>query len=268
MKWILMACLLLAAPLNAAERRYTTDAEAAQWQMIGLVDWRGKGRCTGTLIRPDVVLTAAHCVAVAANKTVARPDQIRFIAGRRGNQNAGVVEAKSISIHPGYFATGTRYSERQVRTDLARITLKRPIEGVEALRVDYTPAVGAEVMMLSYSQNRMSRLSIQSPCRIRNRKTEFLEMDCLSSPGASGAPYVTVGSSGLVRVVGVNSGRRGNGANSTALALAFDHLRDFIGPTGGGATPSAGALRVKPSNSGTLLPGGSKPGARIGKRAP
>ena len=264
------AALVAAAPATAAERRYTTDEEAKAWRAVGLVDWRGRGRCTGALIRPDVVLTAAHCVADAASRTVAPAAEIRFIAGRRDNFNIGVVRARSIAVHPGYFATGANYDERQIRTDVARITLVRPIPDVDAFRVAYTPAVGAEVALLSYSQNRQSRLSIQSPCRIRNRRTEFLELDCTSSPGASGAPYFSIGRDGSPKLVGVNSGRRTRGAAPTALALAFDHLRDFIGPSGGrvGGEGAAPARRLAPSGAATRLPGASTPGARIGKRAP
>lgn len=267
---LLTAALLLAGPSEAAERRYTTDAEADTWRAVGLVDWRGKGRCTGALIRPDVVLTAAHCVADAASRTVAPPGEIRFIAGRKDNFNIGVVTAKSVSVHPGYFATGANYSERQVRTDVARITLIRPIPDVDAFRVAYTPPVGAEVALLSYSRGRQNRLSIQTPCRIRDRKTEFLELDCTSTPGASGAPYFSIGLDGAPRLIGVNSGRRTRGAAPTALALAFDHLRDFIGPSGGRASGDAGgaARRLAPSSGATRLPGASTPGARIGKRAP
>ena len=267
---LIAAAMLLAAPVEASDRRYTTDDEAKTWRAVGLVDWRGKGRCTGALIRPDVVLTAAHCVADAASRTVADPSEIRFIAGRRDSFNIGVVQAKSVSIHPGYFATGASYNERQVRTDVAKITLRRPIPDVVVFRVAYTPPVGAEVALLSYSQNRQSRLSIQAPCRIKGRKTEFLELDCTSSPGASGAPYFSISRDGTVRLIGVNSGRRTRGASPTALALAFDHLRDFIGPTGGstGSTSGGGITRLAPTKSGTRLPGASTPGTRIGKRAP
>lgn len=271
---VLVLALLIAAPSDAAERRYTTDAEAEAWRAVGLVDWRGRGRCTGALIQPDVVLTAAHCVADAASRTIAPASAIRFIAGRRGNFNIGVVAAKSISVHPGYFATGASYGEQQVRLDVARIKLVRAIPDVDAFRVAYTPPVGAEVALLSYSQNRQSRLSIQTPCRIRNRKTEFLELDCTSTPGASGAPYFSISRDGTPRLVGVNSGRRTRGASPTALALAFDHLRDFIGPSGGRVVGEAGETtggtirRLAPASGETRLPGASTPGARIGKRAP
>ena len=268
--FVFAMAFMLAAPGDASERRYTTDEEAEAWRAVGLVDWRGKGRCTGALIRPDVVLTAAHCVADAALRTVAPAKDVRFIAGRNGDFNIGVVGAKSIAVHPGYFATGANYGERQIRTDVARVTLVRPIPDVDAFRVAYTPAVGADVALLSYSQNRQSRLSIQSPCRIRDRKTEFLELDCISSPGASGAPYFTLDRDGAPRLVGVNSGRRTRGAAPTALALAFDHLRDFIGPSGGrvGGEAEKAERRLAPPTSGTRLPGASTPGTRIGKRAP
>ena len=143
----------------------------------------------------------------------------------------------------------------------------RPITGVSPLRVDYTPSVGAEVMLLSYSEGRQNQLSIQSPCHITDRRTEFLELDCHSSPGASGALYVRIAPAGSFRIVGVNSGRRGRGADSTAFALAFDHMRDFIGPSGGAVVAPTGT-RLAPSSGATRLPGASTPGAQIGKSAP
>ncbi|MEM8754905.1 MAG: hypothetical protein AAGF90_18225, partial [Pseudomonadota bacterium] len=135
-------------------------------------------------------------------------------------------------------------------------------------KVDYTPPVGAPLALLSYSRGRMSDLSIQTPCPIAARRTEFLLMDCRSDPGASGAPYFRIGRGGALSVVGVNSGTRGRGVDRKALALAFDHVRDFIGPTVGrpakaaAPPPSAGAASA--SERRTRLPGASRPGDRIG----
>ncbi len=173
----------LSDDLIAAKRRFLPVDEAEVWSGVGRLNARG-GFCTAALIRPDTLLTAAHCIADAASRTVADPSEIRFIAGCRDSYNIGIVLAKSVNIYPGYFATGASNNERQVRTDVAKIMLRRPIPDVVAFRVADTPSVGAEVALLSYSRNRQSRLSIQTLCRTRGRKTEFLELDCRSAPGA------------------------------------------------------------------------------------
>ena len=39
----------------------TTDA-GRDWEAVGRLDRKGEGFCTGALIAPDIVLTAAHCL--------------------------------------------------------------------------------------------------------------------------------------------------------------------------------------------------------------
>ncbi len=263
MRWpaIIGAAALLAASIAQAEdRRFTKDAEAAQWAGVGILSRADGAACTAALIRPDVVLTAAHCVADAARQTVVAPADVWFSAGVRDGRYQDRAAAKRIDIHPGYFAAGRTYGPKQVRVDIARVTLDRALTGLPAYAVDGTAPVGTEVALLSYSRGRMQRLSIQSPCRVIDRETEFLRLDCASDPGASGAPYFRIGRDGTTRIVGINSGTSRRGAARTALALAFDHVRDFIGRSGGASPsiPRAGDAPEKSART-TRLPGGSVP---------
>lgn len=270
-----MAALALsicaAASAEADGRRYVNDAEAATWSGVGMIFRKGGGSCTAVLIRPDVVLTAAHCVADADARTVARASDLTFSAGVKDGRSLQNMVARKVDVHPGYFISAPRYDPRRVRADIARVVLREPITAAPSYAVGRTPAAGAALQLLSYPGTARRRVSIEGGCRIVSRETEFLMLDCQSEPGSSGAPYFAAGPGGRPVVVGIHSGSRGRGADQRAMALAFEHVRSFIGsslatdaarapaPSNAAPTraPSGGGAKAR---SGTRLPGGSKAG--------
>jgi len=71
----------LPSELDSADRR----ADLIGWEGVGRLDVARHSTCSGALIAPDLVLTAAHCVVDGKNHPYAA-DQITFRAGLRNGE--------------------------------------------------------------------------------------------------------------------------------------------------------------------------------------
>lgn len=60
--------------------------------------------CTGTMIAPNVVLTAAHCIYDKKTKDIMKPTEVKFIPGRKDSKDFpyGVFKAKKIVTYKEY----------------------------------------------------------------------------------------------------------------------------------------------------------------------
>ena len=145
-----LANLCLAAPTRPALAVVGPDhPDKAYAAHVVMVLQRGVNRagfCTGVVLTPRAVLTAAHCVTDAKNMAVHY---------REDSGSPVMVEVEAVAVHPGYHADAV--TKRVVSIDLALVKTKTPLDSrFSAAGLDETGAVavGDPVEIVGYGLGR------------------------------------------------------------------------------------------------------------------
>lgn len=205
-----------------SDDRKPLDSVAPPWNAVGKVHaprHRAVQSCTGILIAPDRVVTAAHCAVNPRTRKPIPANGLNFVAGLRRDTWLAGTRAKCIkSLSVLEWREGTFAN---FRTDVAVLVLDKPlaIEPV-ALASGTAVSTGALVSHAGYGRDRPFLLSLHAGCRILQRDAHLLATDCDTASGQSGGP-VFVEEGGMTKLAAVMVG----GGGKASLAVAVDAWR-------------------------------------------
>ena len=182
--------------------------EGRPWDAIGHVNiggYRSRRQCTGTLVRPDLVLTAAHCVMDYAKKKPFPTHHIHFLPGVRRDTRKAHATARCLkflqdhgSIDPKRLVPSPLQEKMPMSgaaSDVVAIILNKKLTVEPApLDVGVVPRPGLNLVHAAYAADRRFLLSAHHNCRLLRADLvgPLWFIDCDTHQSSSGGPVFTV----------------------------------------------------------------------------
>ncbi len=185
-------------------------ATADPFKAAGRIENESGGGCSASLVRPDVIVTAAHCVK--------EDDGVGYTFRLGSDVDADPIRVQRVVVHPHYTSFQNQRLLR-LRFDIAVAQLATPVDPATAVPFDIGPEAEAGEGLFLASWRGMSRT------RPRTRRCVVIDgaipvvvtLGCIVQGGESGGPVLRLKEDGVELVAVINS-RAQQGGRSVAVA--------------------------------------------------
>jgi protease YdgD len=201
------------------------EAEQQEWLAIGQITYGGAvggAICTGTLVAPDLVLTAAHCVS--HDGEVMRAGDIQFAAGWRAGKSAAIRYGNQIILE-----MPTLGKLRALSQDVALIVLDMPIDAdvVRPLVLAAPSVLTERYSLIGYRRDLPEVIRRNDACDLAGTEGAVLLLRCRVVSGNSGAP-VLMQRDGKWQIAAVMAAQGRGSIDASYAVMLGDDLRARI----------------------------------------
>jgi hypothetical protein len=255
----ILGLALLLAGCRAAPPPKLSLATATPWTAaIGQLDTGGGGpHCTGVLVAPDLIASAAHCLFLNGANAPVSPYDLVF-RPNRGALPALPPSRGTLYRALGGIIRGGELPESEVSRDWVLIGISPPVVGVQPLPVARLSLAGMldlvrsgdRLVTAGYGNGDYQELRLHTPCRIIPPAELGMRADdrtvitsCIFQTGDSGGPIVLMDGAGQPALVAIIAGLAKTAKDSRPIGLganAGNFLPFLERPPASGDSPDPG----------------------------
>jgi len=209
--------------IGTNDPRRVVSVDSPPWRALGRVQTELGSRCTGFLVAPRLVVTAAHCLFLRRPRHWTQPGSVHFVLRYAAGRFAGHAVAAGYAIPPGYDPLD---EEQSAGLDIALLRLAAPLGGPDDILAlaPALPAPGTPAMLGGYGQDRTELIDADPACTVLDTGRDagghaLIAHGCAGTRGTSGAPLLTRGADGRWMAAGVQVAARGAGAGGLAAPV-------------------------------------------------